>query len=227
MKGCVQLHPERRMPEQAKGAMSRHGLQSVSLVEVLIVAGVLAVLAAAFFPVVAQTRSRTGRSGMSLLHQFGVSAFIAVEDHDGIFPNVRPPSAHGPSPMISVQGGACVTNDSNFTTNAAGCEDLQTGLTWGESYTDITGGHTTWKGAADFCSSFVENGIGGWRVPTLMEMQTAATHNITHYVSATDWGAYRWSSTNRGKQYAYTNDLISSTQLFTVNSNEEATCVRP
>jgi len=227
MTGCVQLHNERRAPEQAKGAMSRHDSLSVSLVEVLIVAGVLAVLAAAFFPVIAQTRSHTSRSGMSLLHQFGVAASVSAEDQGGVFTYVLPPSAHGPSPMLSVQGGACVTNDSIFTTDAAGCEDLKSGLTWGESYTDITGGHTTWKGAADFCANFVENGIGGWRVPALTEMQAAATHNITHYVYATDWGAYRWSSTNRGKQYAYANDLISKTQLFTVDSGEEATCVRP
>jgi hypothetical protein len=121
------------------------------------------------------------------------------------------------------------------------CGDLATGLLWSSSAVGRT--HSYWDrpASARLCADLVEGGHSDWRLPTIKEIQTAASHDAIHHVSIsfTDYITDPnnptpltmpeiWASETKGKT-AYMVSLVDGTIKVENPRNlaGESRCVRP
>jgi prepilin-type N-terminal cleavage/methylation domain-containing protein len=102
---------------QQRGAGRRHGF---TLVELLVVIGVVALLAALLLPALASAKDKVRRAScLSNLRQIGIAIHLYADDHDGDIPHgpIAPPftspasfypSTGSPTSLLSLQNGAPV-----------------------------------------------------------------------------------------------------------------------
>jgi hypothetical protein len=189
---------------------SRH-----SLLELLGIVGIVAVLAAVLCPVVAQARDASALSRMSALHTLRMAGSLYAQDYDLAFAT------------NALATGDCAQTSSKWINAGGGCQDTQTGLTWSVTYRSAKDSGAPATVMAKWCGSMGQNGYS-WRLPTLAEMKTAASDNISQYVSGTFAARYYyWSSDHRGKNDYYAHDLISETYLGSYLINYDGICVHP
>jgi hypothetical protein len=104
--------------------------------------------------------------------------------------------------------GACLQNDTNFTTADGGCKDLQSGLVWSQSPPDH---YMHWKYANNtYCPNLTEGGVDDWRLPARDELVTLASHNPGAYLQfhgQFGLGRTHWSSTKASGSKHYHVDL--------------------
>ena len=65
-------------------------------------------------------------------------------------------------------GGGSSTLPECSSTSSTPCKDSSSGLTWSARASSIY----TWQDAVDYCSSYSEGGLSGWRLPNINELRT-------------------------------------------------------
>ncbi len=89
------------------------------------------------------------------------------------------PSDAQAGPIDEFKGGKAVELSKRFTIldsfNKEAALDNETGLVWEMIPARVM---TVWKNAAGICAKKTVGGKGGWRLPTLKELETLADHTI-------------------------------------------------
>ncbi len=84
----------------------------------------------------------------------------------------------------------------------------------------------TWNQAASYCSSLVEGGYSGWRLPSLSELNGMSLDGGANYLQLVSPSFPLWSSTTQGnKAYAVT-PATDGSGYFLKGSGLDFVCVR-
>jgi hypothetical protein len=140
------------------------------------------------------------------------------------------------------EGWAIVTGTNLDGSTSSSCKDNNPGgLLWSSSANGRTGYNDYYAGAVTGCENLVEAGYSDWRLPTIKEIQAAATHRAFAHVSVSydvwnipsqTWttftGKIIWASNVKGKTGYWVNlDDGTYSAMDIRRSNTDYRCVRP
>jgi hypothetical protein len=78
--------------------------------------------------------------------------------------------------LVAVAGATAVARADSF------YQDPNTGLLWSESLTQLTDSWWTWDQAMSLAANYTGGGYSDWRLPTRVELLTAASNGTLHTI---------------------------------------------